>query len=122
MICFSFISKGFKVIGIDLSPIACQAFFNENNIPIKSTNKGNFTVFQSDQVTLIAGDIFQLNKKMLGHIAAVYDRAALIALPEDLRQRYATCLIKWFNLGTQIFLISTSYDQNEMMGPPILCG
>ena len=112
------VNQGYNVVGVELSTIACEAFYQENNIPVSMTRTDDFTVYRSDKITLYAGDFFKLSKEMLGRIDVVYDRAALIALPAELRQRYAAYLLKLIDLDTVIFLITTVYNQNEMTGPP----
>ena len=112
------VNQGYKVIGVELSQIACDAFFNENKIPVEITQSDKFTVYQSERLTLLSGDLFDLNKETLGKVDAVFDRAALIALPAELRQRYATFLMNLIEPGTPMLLITNTYDQNEMNGPP----
>lgn len=111
-------NQGYEVVGVELSTIACDAFFKENKISVEVRQVGKFTVYQSERITLFAGDIFDLNKQLLGAIDAVFDRAALIALPHDLRQRYVAFTGSLLEPVTPIFLISGTYNQNEMVGPP----
>lgn len=108
----------YEVIGVELSTIACESFFNNNSIAVKKIQGDKFTIYQSDKITLLSGDFFDLNKTLVGTFDAVYDRAALIALPGELRQRYATFLMSLLEPGTPMFLISNTYSQNEMQGPP----
>lgn len=110
--------EGYKVVGIELSSIACEAFFDENHLSFTIAEEDGFIIFRSQHITLLAGDFFQLSHEILGKIDAVYDRAALIALPQDLRQLYAEHLIQLLQLSTPIFLITMLYNQNEMNGPP----
>jgi thiopurine S-methyltransferase len=51
-------------------------------------------------------------------VVAVYDRAALIALPADLQRRYAEKMKAILPAATPIMLITIDYDQREMSGPP----
>lgn len=112
------VSQKYNVLGVELSPIACADFFKENDLPFSITKTDQFSVFKSENITLYSGDFFALNNKLLGHIDAVFDRAALIALPIELRQRYVKHLVKLLEKDTQIFLVTTSYNQHEMIGPP----
>lgn len=111
-------SQGYEVLGVELSPIACSAFFNEHSIPVEVIQRDKFTIYKSKKISLISGDIFDLNKRTLGKVDAVYDKAALIALPDELRQRYATVLMNLITYKTPMLLITYIYDQNEMDGPP----
>lgn len=111
-------SQGVRVVGIELNEQACEAFFKENNIPFKQTEVDNFIIFQADEIVLFAGDFFELNKYTLGQIDAVYDRAALIALPENVRKMYSAHMMSLLEPSAKILLITTSYDQTQMQGPP----
>ena len=53
----------------------------------------------------------------MGHVDAIYDRAALIALPEDTRQEYMKHLCALTDNVKQL-LVSIEYDQALMDGPP----
>lgn len=112
------LEQGFKVIGVDLSPIACEAFFSENKILFVTSQVGNFSVFKNENITLIAGDFFEVKSSMLDRVEAVYDRAALYALPYDLRKSYAQQLIRLMGVEAKMLLLTFSYNQNEMSGPP----
>lgn len=110
--------QGYQVIGVEVSPIACHAFFAENNIPVSITETNGFTLYISEKITIFCGDFFMLDQALLGKIDAVYDRAALIALPENQRKRYAKHLMALLTPATTMFLITTAYNQNDMNGPP----
>jgi len=48
----------------------------------------------ADNINILAGDIFDLSRSVFGRVDAIYDRAALVALPETMRGRYAAHLIE----------------------------
>lgn len=106
----------YQVIAVELSQLACTAFFKENNIPFTITKLSDFVVYTSQAITIFCGDFFKINRSILGKIDAVYDRAALIALPKEVRKSYSEHLIEL--AVPMIFLITTVYKQNEMKGPP----
>ncbi len=110
--------QGYRVIGVELSQYACQAFFTENEISFKIIEVSDFVIYAGDNITLFAGDFFKLDKSLLEKIDAVYDRAALIALPPAVRPLYAVQLTQLLEPEAAVFLITTAYDQNEMQGPP----
>ncbi|MCX7116434.1 MAG: thiopurine S-methyltransferase [Legionellales bacterium] len=110
--------QGYQVVGVELSQIACSAFFKENKIQVKITEINDFTLYSSGEITIFSGDFFKLNQAVLDKIDAVYDRAALIALPMDVRKSYSEYLIELMTPATAMFLITTVYNQNEMQGPP----
>ena len=75
------------------------------------------TYFKHAQIELFIGDFFKLTAKQLGKIDATYDRAALIALPEQMRSTYTQHLLQITNQAPQL-LISIEYDQSLLAGPP----
>lgn len=54
---------------------------------------------------------------MLGKVDAIYDRAALVALPFEMRVRYAAHLREITNTAPQL-LVTFDYDQQKLDGPP----
>lgn len=115
------LSKGYQVIGFELSQTACEAFFNDNNIDYQIHHTPHYTVLSAPSISLYVGDFFALDNQeqtALGHIDAIYDRAALIALPDALRKQYAKKIINLSSPNTQILLISLYYDESQISGPP----
>lgn len=110
--------QGMKVTGIELSSKACADFFNEASLDFTITNDGDFEIYQGENITLIAGDFFNLHKSMMPEIDAIYDRAALIALPQEMRLKYAEHVLSFHSKHTQMLLITIDYDQLQMAGPP----
>lgn len=103
--------RGHAVTGVELSPIACEAFFQERGITPTRTPSGAFVRWEGQGVTLLQGDFFELE----GHFDAFWDRAAMIALPADVRPRYAAHLRR---LAPKGLLVTLAYDQAKMEGPP----
>ncbi len=112
------LGQGMQVVGVELSEKACQDFFTENHLAYEVIESGAFKVFRGKNIELYAGDFLQIKKSMLPAIDAVYDRAALIALPEAMRKQYTSHQLSLFNENTQMLLIVTEYDQTLMPGPP----
>lgn len=112
------IAQGFLVVGIELYEPACRQFFANHALPYKESLRGPFKVFSHERITLYVGDFFALTKAVLGPIDGIYDRAALIALGEDMRRRYAQHLIELAHTQTKMLVITTVYDQARMQGPP----
>lgn len=111
------IKQGYHVVGIDLSPIAIQALIIDLGLSFKETQSGELTHYQHPQIELFVGDFFQLTAQQLGDVNAVYDRAALIALPPQMRSQYTQHLLDITKQAPQL-LISLEYDQNLLQGPP----
>jgi thiopurine S-methyltransferase len=80
-------------------------------------NVGGIERWSANNLDIFVGDIFAVSRLMLGQVDAVYDRAALVALPEDMRKRYAAHLLEITGKAPQL-LISYEYDQSLMEGPP----
>jgi thiopurine S-methyltransferase len=114
--------QGHEVIGSELSTLACEQFFQEQALTPTISKQGEFSVFKSGRVTIWNGDYFQLNPEALGKFDAVYDRAALIAMPPEMRPHYSAQLLSLMKASTtahfqwlQLILIRTPEDQE---GPP----
>lgn len=110
--------QGHLVLGVELSAIAVQAFFTENGYTPQHDTRGKFDLCEADDVSILCGDFFDLSKDDLEKVIAVYDRASLIALPPEMRERYARHLVSILPPATQILLITVEYPQAEMQGPP----
>lgn len=104
--------QGHEVIGVELSPIAVRAFFRENGLKPIRRQVGKFTLWKHKRLSILCGDYFSLTENDLGRIDTVYDRAALTALPEDIRQRYVVHLRKIVAQTAQVFLL-TMEDAEE---------
>ncbi len=112
------VERGHRILGIELSELAVQQFFNERGLApdVHDTRHGRHYV--AGPYELIVGDAFKLDTEVLGDCTAIYDRAALIALPPDLRQRYAATA--WHHLPSACtgLLVTLEYPQHEKDGPP----
>lgn len=110
--------RGHRVIGVELARQAVADFFNEWGETPRITQTGPFERWQARDIELLCGDFFDLTADDLGDVRAVFDRAALIALPPDLRKAYAARLRDILPPGTPTLLVTADYPQNEMSGPP----
>ena len=110
--------EGHSILGVELSTLACNAFFAENKLPFTPKRGDCFISYQCDEVTILCGDFFDLTADDLKGIKAVYDRASLIALPPEMRERYALHLKKNLPQNVPILLLTLSYPEGEMNGPP----
>ena len=118
---------GYDVVGIELVESAVQAFFAEQNIMptiTEFTSTADKSILKRYQgqlagqtITLWAANIFALSAIDISAINAIYDRAALIALPANMRADYSTHIVKLSNNAPQL-LITLNYDQNKKDGPP----
>lgn len=106
------------VIGIELSEIAVQAFFAENNLTPHIQAIAGLMRYHAPPITIWQGDFFQTTPDLIGYPTAVYDRAALVALPPAMRQQYAQHLTTLLPPHAQQLLITNDYPQQQMSGPP----
>ncbi len=110
--------RGFRVLGVELSTIAVEAFFVEGKLDPTIEEHGAFTLYSSGSIRLLRGDFFDLTQDDLAGTAAVYDRASLIAFPPAMRERYARHLASIIPSGARILLVTVEYPDAEMDGPP----
>lgn len=110
--------KGLEVIGIELSRIAVEAFFDENGLPGRWTDEAPLSCCSAEGYQLYCGDFFRLPAQALTGVNAYYDRGALVALPPEMRVRYAARLAKLMSSSSRMLLVSYSYNQSETNGPP----
>jgi thiopurine S-methyltransferase len=110
--------QGLQVVGVELSPLAVAAFFSENGLTPQRQTLGELERWRAGPITIFCGDFYALSPASLAPAKLVYDRAALIALPEASRPPYAARLCELVAPGGRMLLITNSYDSNEMEGPP----
>ncbi|MGM8938101.1 thiopurine S-methyltransferase [Psychrobacter glaciei] len=122
-------AQGYNVVGIELVETAVQEFFAEQNIvPTVYQHADNPTIksYQGQlagrTITLWVADIFALTAEDIGFVDAVYDKAALIALPADMRMKYSEQVRQLSDTADKEFapqlLITLNYDQSKKNGPP----
>jgi thiopurine S-methyltransferase len=111
------LSKGYRVAGAELSQRAIEQLFMELGVQPEISTVGGGEQWSVKNLDIFIGDIFAFSRKVLGHVDAVYDRAALVAFPEDMRNRYSLHLTEITNTAPQL-LICYEYDQRAMEGPP----
>lgn len=114
------LDQGHEVIGVELSPIACEAFFTENQLNFTIEEKSTFTIYKGKHISIWCGDILQLPAEACHNLTAIYDRAALFALPEEIRNAYVKQIKMLIQAIPNIvmLLITVEYDQNLLNGPP----
>lgn len=112
------VGRGHSVLGVEISEIAVQQFFDQHRLTPRVTDAGAFRRWQVDELTLLCGDFFELGRSDLAGVGAVYDRASLIALPPQMRPGYAAHLKAVIPATAPCLLITLAYDQREMTGPP----
>lgn len=110
-------ARGTAVVGVDMSPLALRTFFEDAGLEPAVNRVCLFERWSADAVELLAGDFFDVDADSIGTFDAVYDRAALIALPPALRPRYAERIATLAAPGTRILLVGLEHDA-AASGPP----
>lgn len=111
------VDQGFRVEAVEISEIAIEQFFSEQNMAAEKQTLDGWLVYQAEGIRIWCGDFFKLGSKQTGQVDAIYDRAALIALPELMRPTYVRKLLEITGVVPQL-LITLEYDQDQMTGPP----
>lgn len=111
------LAHGYRVAGAELSKIAIKQLFAELGVKPKIDVIGKIHKYSAANIDVFVGDLFDLSKSDLGRVDAIYDRAALVALPEAMRSRY-TAQLKAITEQAPQLLISYVYDQRLLDGPP----
>jgi thiopurine S-methyltransferase len=115
-------AQGYRVLGVELSPLAVAQFFQEAGVePVRTVSQYG-EHFTAGPIEIIQGDAFGLEPALLADVEAVYDRAALIALPPALRRRYLDTLYAALPSGCRGLLITLEYPQQQKDGPPFSVG
>ena len=113
-----FIKNKYSVLGVELSRLAVEQLFVELGIePVVSSLSAEVTVFEGANIKIFVADIFSLTAAMLGPVDVIYDRAALVALPQATALRYTQHLMQLTRCADQ-FLVCVEYDQARLSGPP----
>lgn len=119
------LGQGYAVIGAELSALAIDALFAELGVASEDetleATKGPLVRRTAANLTIFVGDILALDAAMLGPVDAVYDRAALVALPPTMRTRYVPHLVALSRAAPQL-LVTFEYDQTMADGPPFSVG
>lgn len=115
--------QGCDVLGVELSARAVARFLEDNGLEARERESSigrHFVVdsLPSGSIELLCGDVFDLDADTVANCAAVYDRAALIALPRGMRRRYAQLLSRILPASCRMLLVTLDYDQALMEGPP----
>ncbi|NES20095.1 MAG: thiopurine S-methyltransferase [Symploca sp. SIO3E6] len=111
------LAQGYRVAGAELVEMAIEQLFVELGVEPKISEVGDLKHYSAENIDIFVGDIFALSGEMLGSVEAIYDRAALVALPEEIRHRYTAHLKEITDKAPQL-LVTYEYDQNLMAGPP----
>ena len=111
-------SRRHGVLGVELSPIAVAQFFSEQSLAPTVVERADGVHYEAAGIELVCGDIFALEPQALERCAGLYDRAALIALPAPMRERYVRDVHARLPAGCRGLLVTLDYPPSEKQGPP----
>ncbi|PHQ70070.1 MAG: thiopurine S-methyltransferase [Sneathiella sp.] len=111
------LSNSYRVVGAELSELAITQLFAVLEIEPNITVAGKLKLYSADNIDIFVGDFFDVTGAALGPVNAIYDRAALVALPEGVRDLYRGHLVEVTEKAPQL-LLTFDYDQELMKGPP----
>lgn len=114
--------RGHSVLGVELSPIAVRDFFAEAGLEPKTFREGPFEVFEAGRIRILRGDVFDVGAEQLAGVRGVYDRAALIALPPNLRIAYVRALAEKLPRPVSMLLLAFESQSPDVQGPPFCVG
>jgi thiopurine S-methyltransferase len=80
-------TQGYRIAGAELSKVAIEQLFTELGVRPNISELGKVEQWSVKHIDIFVGDIFALSSEMLGQVDGIYDRAALVAFPEDMRNR-----------------------------------
>lgn len=113
-----FASQGYRVLGAELSPLAVAQFFENQGIEPSVDETADGIHHLAGPIELVQGDVFALDANAVASCMAVFDRAAIIALPREMRARYVREVYGKLPSGCRGLLITLEYPQQEKEGPP----
>jgi thiopurine S-methyltransferase len=113
-------ARGHEVVGVELVEQAVGEFFQLHGLTPSVTrpDDGQLVEYRAGALTLLAGDFFATTPESVGLLDGLYDRAALIALPAELRPRYVAHLRTLLAPGSPGLVITVEYEQDRIQGPP----
>jgi thiopurine S-methyltransferase len=110
--------RGHEVFGVEFVEDAVRQFFVEHEATPTVTARDGFAIYSAGSITIAAGDFFATTAELVGAIDGIYDRAALIALPPELRARYVPHLRAITPRARRELLITLEYPAGSYNGPP----
>ena len=122
------LEQGCNVVANELSELAVQALFERLELTPQVTQWQTASAdntakqYQAGALTVFVGDYFQLTPSDIRNVYGddvswIYDRAALVALPTEMRHQYAQLLTTLCPKASQL-LMTLDYPQQQMPGPP----
>lgn len=113
-----FAEQGHEVLGGELSPLAIQDFFDEQELVPETTAGADGLHHRAGRIEIIEGDLFGVPAATLAGCSAVFDRGALVAQTPEQRRAYLRRIYGALPVGSKGLLLTIDYPQAEKAGPP----
>lgn len=113
-----------EVVGVEGIRQALEEFAEEQaDLKVESKGiEGGFERFKGEKITLLRGDYFALDdSKTGGKFGVIYDRASIVAIDPELREKYVKIIGKLIAPGGRMLLVVLERRGEEeamKMGPP----
>ncbi len=112
------VDRGHTVIGIEVSSLACEAFFAGLKVKPQIEKVGALTGMSAGPYRILQGDFFAVTPADVGPVPAFYDRAAIVAMPPEMQPVYARQLMSLLPAGAVGLVNCVDYPPEAMEGPP----
>lgn len=109
--------RGHDVTGVELIEDAARGFFSAQGLAVTERVHEGKLLLESGNLRIFVSDILAVRPETFGRFDAVYDRAAAVALPEEIRQQYAQTMQRLLTPEGAMLLI-TFVDPERTTGPP----
>ncbi len=110
--------QGHAIVGVELSPLACGAFFEAIDRRPRVSSAGSFRAWEAEHYRILQGDFLNATTADVGPVSAFYDRAALVAMPPDMQRGYVRRLLTLLPTGATGLVVCFEYPPESMHGPP----
>lgn len=111
------LSKGFCVVGVELSEQAVKELFEELGEEPYIMTQGEHIHYHAENIDIFVGDFFALTPQIIENVDAIYDRAAIVALPNEMRIDYTKKILSLTQNVPQL-MTTVVYDQSLMNNSP----
>lgn len=109
--------QGYAVTGVEFVEQAIVEFFEDSKLDFTKQQTADGIAYTAIKgaLSLVAGDFFKFKQNGFD---ALYDRAALVALPEATRYQYVQHCKSLLTPEARVLLVALHYPQEAMNGPP----
>lgn len=110
--------RGHEVVAVELVEVAAASYFHERGAPFSRRIGSGYPVLEGAGVEAHVTDFFEVDPERVGPFDWIFDRAALVALPPEMRASYVPHLVRFVEAGGQALVVTFGYAQEAVSGPP----